>query len=92
MIELEYSPTEDIVADRLTKALSKDRHWKLARKMRIQYRESTSPSPVRDSLAEDSKSGTVEIFRATASRSWKVLEILANLHNIFFRVYSSRLI
>jgi Reverse transcriptase (RNA-dependent DNA polymerase)/gag-polypeptide of LTR copia-type/Pol polyprotein, beta-barrel domain/GAG-pre-integrase domain/Integrase core domain len=66
LIELKYCPTEDMVADGLTKALAKDRHWKLAGKMGLMYWESTSPSPDEDLLAGSSKSGSVGMFRAPA--------------------------
>jgi hypothetical protein len=66
LIELKYCPTEDMVADGLTKALAKDRHWKLAGKMGLMYWKSTSPSPDENLLAGSSKSGSVGIFRAPA--------------------------
>jgi len=46
VIKLQYCPTEDMVADGMTKALPKERHWKLARKMGMgMSEETTSPSP-----------------------------------------------
>ena len=38
-IQLEYCPTEDMIADGLTKALTKDKHWKLARKMGLEEKD-----------------------------------------------------
>ena len=54
VIKLQYCPTEDMVADGMTKALPKERHWKLAREMGMSNMEmskmgmsekTTSPSP-----------------------------------------------
>jgi hypothetical protein len=50
VIKLEYRPTEDIIADGLTKALATERHWQLMQKMGMKSaekeEETTTPSRV----------------------------------------------
>ena len=41
-IKLEYCPTADMVADALTKALPKERHWKLLEKMGMKIATASS--------------------------------------------------
>ena len=44
-IKLEYCPTVDMVADALTKPLAKERHQKLIKRMGLEVRKNTTPSP-----------------------------------------------
>ena len=79
-IHLEYCPTEDMVADVMTKALGKEKHQRF---MKMMGMETATPSPVEDDCPEkeDNKmkastawnsSGSVEIARLPSHPSLDV--------------------
>jgi hypothetical protein len=53
VIKLKYCPTEDMVADGLTKALAKETHWQLMRKMGMKRSETMKRSVERTKKAEE---------------------------------------
>ena len=57
-IALTYYPTTNMIANGVTKALAKERHWNLLTKMGVgQVAETTSPSPIGKQTNRKGKSG-----------------------------------